>query len=377
MKKICFVTTIPSTFKSFFLKTAECIHEKTNWDISFISSYDSNIEELLPDYIHYHPIPMKRGVSIGGISALFKMYRVFKKEKFNMIQYSTPNAAFYASIAAKLAGIKVRNYHLMGFRYANSTGIKRIILKAFDKVACMLSTHVECVSRSNLELGVKDKVFSREKATVVWNGSTGGVDLGRFDHSKKALWRPAVRRELNLTEDDYVYAFFGRITRDKGINELLEAYFALDTKDKLLIVGNVEGEQFLDQGLLERARNCANVIFHPRVSDIERYFAAVDVLILPSYREGFGNVIIEAAAMGVPAIISDIPGPIDAVEIGKTALAVSVKDSESLRQAMSRIKAMDATVCENSCVEFVKNNFDSEELNKRIVERKALLLKER
>lgn len=111
----------------------------------------------------------------GSIYALKTLTRFFKKEKFDLIQYSTPNAAFYSSIAAKKADCKVRNYHLMGLRYLGASGMGRTILKALERIACHNSTSIECVSKSNMEMGIKEGLFPKEKVTVVWNGSTGGV----------------------------------------------------------------------------------------------------------------------------------------------------------------------------------------------------------
>lgn len=109
----------------------------------------------------------------------------------------------------------------------------------------------------------------------------------------------------------FIYGFVGRITRDKGINELLSAFLKLEDRSKLLLVGDIEKDNKLEENLLAKAQNDSRVCFHSFASDIERYYAAIDVLILPSYREGFGNVVIEAGAVGTPAIVSNIPGPVD------------------------------------------------------------------
>ena len=374
MKKICFITTISITLKSFVLKTAEYIHENTEWDISFICNYDEELEKSLPNYIHYIPVKMERGISLTGIKAMFEMIKIFKREKFDLIQYSTPNAALYASIAAKIVGCKVRNYHLMGFRFMGDTGLKRKLLKGIEKITCKSSTSIECVSISNLEFGVKEKLFSKDKATVVWNGSTGGVDLTRFDFSKRKQWRSEIREEFGYSDNDFIYGFVGRITRDKGVNELLNAFLNLKDKSKLFIIGNLESNNHLDNALLEKAYNHPNIQFHASVSDIERDYAAIDVLVLPSYREGFGNVIIEAAAVGTPAIVTNIPGPIDAIIENETALTVSAQNISELHQALQKICTLDYKQMGIAASKFAESHFGSTELNNKILDRQNRLL---
>ena len=365
MEKICFVTTVPLTLRAFVIDTAKYLHDQGGYDISFICDNDPDFAASLPEYIHYHPVPMKRGISLGGIGAMLKMYRIFRKENFNLVQYSTPNASLYASMAAWLAGVKHRKYHLMGFRYLGFTGIKKYIFSTVEKLCCSLSTDIECVSASNMELGIRDKIFPAKKAHVLFHGSSAGVDLTIFDISKKAEWRAQLRKQFNLADRECVFGFAGRITRDKGINELISAFRNLNaTNSRLLIIGQHENEDELDLELWQWAKSCDNVVIHPFVNDIQRYFAAMDVLILPSYREGFGNIVIEAQAMGIPVIVSDIPGPVDAMIPQETGLVVPVKDSYALMQAMATLSC-DSTMRSFMGVngrQFVEKYFDSKKV---------------
>lgn len=124
MKKICFVTTIPMTIKAFVLDTAKYLHEKGDFDISFICNNDEEFAASLPEYIHYYPVSMERGISLGGFKAMFTMKRIFKEQKFDLVQYSTPNASCYASLAAWLAKIPARLYCQWGIAYVGFSGIK-------------------------------------------------------------------------------------------------------------------------------------------------------------------------------------------------------------------------------------------------------------
>lgn len=373
--KICYVVTIPLTIEAFFIPQLKYL-ANNGFDVTVICSNSSTLQKKLGESIHFCPIEIPRGISIGGsVSAIKKLTIFFRKEKFDLIQYSTPNAAFYSSIASRIVGCKVRNYHLMGFRYLGASGKGKFLLKLLEKVACWNSTSIECVSKSNMEIGIAEKLFSREKATVVWNGSTGGVDLVRFDFNKRAQWRREVRDELGYDEDDFVYGFVGRITRDKGINELLAAFLELKDNSKLLLVGDIEKDNHLDTGLLVEAQENSNIKIHRFVSDIERYYAAIDVLVLPSYREGFGNVVIEAGAVGTPAIVTDIPGPTDTIDREKTALVVPVKNLSALEESLKKIRESDYIAMGKKATQFAKEKFDSRVLCEKILERKEMLLR--
>lgn len=372
--KICYVVTIPTTIRAFFIPQLKYLAEH-GYDITVVCGQDDKLQQDLGDNICYTPVDMPRGFSLfGSLKAIKLLYNVMKSNRFDLVQYSTPNAALYTSIASKLAGVKVRNYHLMGFRYLGASGIGQKILKGIEQISCKLSTSIECVSESNLRFGIQEGIFEEKKATVVWHGSTGGVDLRRFDYAKRYIWRNEVRSQLGLADDDFVFGFVGRITKDKGVNEILEAFLGSQAGAKLLLVGAEEGLNTLDQQLLQKAKSHPDIVFQGPVTDVERYFAAIDVLLLPSYREGFGNVVIEAAAMGTPAIISNIPGPIDTVVKDKTALVVSVKDVCELKQAMELVQTLDYKEMGESAADFVSSHFDCEKMNEKILQRKDKLL---
>lgn len=379
-KKICIVTTVSLTVKSFFLEQIEFL-SSNGYEITIICNGDKKLRKILPKNTKFVEIPMRRGIDpIGSIKAIKSMRRLFKINKFDIVQYSTPNASLYASIASKLAGIDIRLYHNMGFRYSSSKGIKRIILKEIEKITCLLSTEVQTVSFSNLEFGLKEKLFNKRESRVIWNGSTGGVNLDKFNINKKEKWQDEIYSKLGINRDTFIFGFIGRITRDKGINELLESYKCLtsikNTNSCLVLVGEEENTYSLDDSLYSWAKNRSDILFIGKTDEVYKYLSTFDVLVLPSYREGFGNVVIEAQAMGVPVIVTDIPGPIDAMKKDETGIVVEKMNIHSLLDSM-KFMLNNPCMCRKmgeKAYYYVLENFDSKKLLKYILEDKDRLI---
>lgn len=379
--KICFVTTVSITLRAFVLPTLEYLAQNTDWEMTVICDEDPTFQAALPQGVRYIPVPMKRGISLGGIGAMLKMRKIFLKEKFDLVQYSTPNASLYASMAAKMAKVPVRLYCQWGIAYVGFQGLKRKLFKVVETFVCRNSTQIEPDSFGNLNFSREEGLYTREKSRVVWNGSASGVNLTKFDISQKEDWRREIRSRYDIGQDAFVYGFVGRITRDKGINELFAAYQRLvEEKENtyLMLVGSKENEQLLDQALLAWAQEHPRVIFCGQTSEVEKYMSAMDVYILPSYREGFGSAVIEAEAMGVPVIVSNIPGPTDAMLPEVTGLVVTKGDVDTLHQAMARI-CEDRELCQRlgrQAAGFAAEKFDQKELVKRILEDRKALMKQ-
>lgn len=379
MKKICFISTIPLTLKTFVLRTAIYLHENTDWDISFICSDDANFAKELPEYIHYFPVSMERGISISGIKAMMQMKKIFIREKFDLIQYSTPNASLYAALAGKLAGIPIRLYCQWGMVYVGFKGIKRQVFKFVEKSVCSLSTWIEPDSISNLEFAHEENLYPIRKGSVIWNGSACGVNLEKFDISKKMKYRETIRKKFGLSEDSFVYGFVGRITRDKGINELLSAFKTIYENNHevyLMMVGSTENDSTVDTMLFAWSKKCDHVIYTGFTDVVEQYLSAMDTYILPSYREGFGMGVVEAEAMGVPVIVSDIPGPVDAMNKNETGFVIKKGSTKALLDAMNQIyenKQMREEYGRNAYY-LASTKFEQKELFRRILlDRKKLL----
>ncbi len=379
MKKICFVTTVSMTIRAFLLPLLQYLSENTDWELTVICDEDLDLKEVLPAGVRYIPVSMKRGISLSGIGAVTKMAKIFRREKFDLVQYSTPNASLYASVAAKLAGVPVRLYCQWGIAYVGFKGLKRRLFKSVEKLVCSMSTQVEPDSFGNLRFCQSEGLYNDTKSSVIWNGSASGVNLKKFDISRKPAWRNEIRTKLGIEENAFVYGFIGRITGDKGINELFAAYQRLLSQQQdsyLLLAGRPEKEETLDSDLYNWAQKEPRVLFCGFTTQVEQYMAAMDVYILPSYREGFGSAVVEAEAMGVPVIVTDIPGPTDAMIPEQTGLLAKKADVDTLYEAMVRMKT-DRSKLEQmgqAAYKLAKGKFEQTQLLRYILEdRKGLM----
>lgn len=338
-KRICFCTTLYGTIESFLVDLAHYLVEHEGYDVTFICDETDQLLKYTNEHIHYISVRMKRGISFDGLSAIWHFYRIFKREKFDLVQYSTKNAGTYASIAAWMAGIRCRLYCQWGMMFVALKGGKRMLLKADELMICGLSTVIETESFSIYNEAVRHKVYKPGKSSVIWNGSACGVKLEGYDLSKREQWRKETREKYGIPADAVVFGWCGRITRDKGHNELFAAFRELNKTDKsarLLMVGAYDNVKTIDSELFRWAQDCPEVIFTGRVprEEVPVMYSAMDVFCSLSYREGFGLVVIEAAAMQLPGIVTDVPGQIDTHEDMVTAISVHAKDVDGVVKAM-------------------------------------------
>lgn len=341
-RKICFVTTTSITLKTFVLDTAIMLHDRLNMDITFVCDEDESFSKTLPSFIHYYPIPMKRGVDVTAIKSVGKLVNLFKKEKFDIVQYSTPNAALYTSIAAKKARVPIRLYAQWGIRYVGFSGWKRTIFKLLEKITCTESTHIRAVSPMNLEFALCEGLYKKDKAKVIGNGGTIGVNLAEYPLDKKDEWRETTRNNLGIPNESYVFGFAGRLSKDKGGNELICAVRNLVEKNyniSLLVVGPDETDSSMEMELKKWAQSCEKIYFTGLVpkKDMPKYYAAMDTLVHPTYREGFGMVLQEAGAMELSIITTKVPGASEVMEENVSCILVDPQNVEALCVAMEKV----------------------------------------
>ena len=376
--KICGITTRPGTAK-VMIPTLSYVADK-GYESFLICQPCDNFKNIEP--ITYIPVEMGRGAvsPIEVLKCTYRLYKVFKQHKFDVVQYASSNAGLYASIAAWLARVPVRIFCQWGIPYTDYTGLKMKFFKFMEYFTCLLSTSVQPDSHLNREWAISEGLFKSEKGIVLGKGSAQGVSLKRFDIQKKAIWKNEIRKQYQISEDVRVFSFVGRIVPQKGVNELMEAFLRIGKKDIFLfIIGAPDEIDSLDQQLLAKVRAVNNVVFTGSVSDPERYVAASDFFVLPSYREGFPNTILEAGALGIPSIVTRINGMIDLIEEGVTGFVCEIKSTDTLYDAMNKALAQtgqEYKTMSDNVYTTVKNDFDAEYIKECFYQNRQALVNE-
>jgi glycosyltransferase involved in cell wall biosynthesis len=284
-------------------------------------------------------VPMARRITpLADLLSLVRLARELRRRQPDIVHAHTPKGGLLGMIAAFLAGVPVRIYHLHTLAFVTASGSRRFLLRATERVSCALAHHVLCVSRSLREIAVAENLCAPGKVSVLLGGSINGVDaLERFNPAHHAGARQATRARLGIPQDAVVVGFVGRLVREKGIAELARAFQLL--RDELpslhlLLVGPFEPQDPVDPVTRRQLAEDPRVHQVGLDWDTPPYYAAIDLLALPTWREGFGLVLIEAAAMSLPVVATRIPGCVDAVEEGVTGVLVPPRDPEALAAAV-------------------------------------------
>ena len=337
--KLCALTTISKTMDWFVVDSMRNL-QKNGYEITLVCTMDEEFIENNKDYARCVPLEMSRGVSFKDlIKSTLWLRKFFKKEKFDMIYYLTPNVSMYASFAGFLAGIKKRVYNQCGIRYVSLGGIKRKVFKFIEKMTCVFSTHIRAVSPKNMQFAIDEGLCKSDKISVIGIGGTIGVELDvcrSFDREKA---KKDLREKYAIPEDAFVYGYVGRINEDKGINELITAFKKVSEKIPdayLTLVGMVDDTNPIKPENMKFAEENPQIIMTGNVPKEEVYphMAMFDVLTHPTYREGFGKVLQEAMGVDVPIITTDVPGPSEVIENNISGILCKVKDSDDLAEKM-------------------------------------------
>jgi glycosyltransferase involved in cell wall biosynthesis len=288
-------------------------------------------------------LEMSRTIApLNDLKSLWEFYKLCKKEKPLMVHSHTPKAGIVGMLGAKIAGVPIRLHTVAGLPLMEATGTKRKVLDFVEKLTYSSATKVYPNSKGLYDFILENKYIGVNKLKVIANGSSNGIDTSYFFYEQiSEQQKVTLKKELNIQEKDFVFIFVGRLVGDKGINELVAAFANLNksAKDiKLLLVGPQEKE--LDALLPETVKeinNNLNIIEVGFQSDVRAYFAISDALVFPSYREGFPNVVMQAGAMGLPSIVSDINGCNEIIVEGKNGIIIAVKDKEAIFRAMNKM----------------------------------------
>jgi lipopolysaccharide/colanic/teichoic acid biosynthesis glycosyltransferase/glycosyltransferase involved in cell wall biosynthesis len=335
------MTTVPLSLR--FLRGHIRLLQGKGVTVHVVASPATMLHEFAADqHVTAHAIDMKRRISpLRDLLALWSLICLLRRLRPDVVHAHTPKAGLLGMLAARIVAVERRFYHIHGLPAETAHGIKRRILHICDAVACRLAHRVFCVSPTLKQAVERDRICCGPKLSVLANGTIDGIDgLKQFNPSRfSELDRTALRRVLNIPEGAAVVGFVGRIVQDKGIRELLEAFGRLESEFPnvyLLVVGSFEHHQPMAPEIVQALTMNPRVCVVGFVEDPASYYSIMDVLVLPSYREGFGLVAAEAAAMEVPVVATRIVGCVDAVRDQLTGILVPPRSASALAGAIAQ-----------------------------------------
>ena len=336
MKKICFVTTSP-LIANFFLRPHL---------LSLVKNFDVTLAVAQPGEVPLLPLP---GISVEGlcirrtvaplsdIASLLKLVRVFRRHRFDLVHSFGPKAGLLGAVAGRMAGVPFRLHTFTGQVWANLQGFSRKLFRNVDRITAFFATNLLADSASQRQFLINEKTVTAKKITVLASGSVNGVNLERFKPNPRA--RTSLREALHIDESDRVILFLGRLKRDKGVLDLadiIDSVVSEEPKTFFLFVG--PDEECLRKEIQKRAsKSSKRISLLEYTQTPEECLAASDILCLPSYREGFGSVIIEGAACGIPSVASRIYGITDAVVDNVTGLLFQSGDTKDLKNKLLKL----------------------------------------
>jgi len=314
------------------------------FDVKGVSSEGEELREVHENEgIAVEAITMSRKITpFQDLKSLWEMWNFLRKEKPQIVHTHTPKAGIIGMLAARLAGVPHRLHTVAGLPLMEATGTKRKILNFVERLTYSSATRVYPNSKGLYDFILQNNFTQSNKLKIIANGSSNGIDTTFFSPDQVTeIERVTLREKLNIQPDDFVFVFVGRIVSDKGINELIKAFSELQTVEnkpagiKLLLVGGLENDlDPLNPETLAEINQNKDIISVGFQQDVRSFFAIADALVFPSYREGFPNVVMQAGAMGLPSIVSDINGCNEIIIEGENGLIIPSKNVEKLKEKM-------------------------------------------
>ena len=384
MPKLIRVTTVPMALKHLLSGQMRFMKEN-GFDVIMVSADGKERDDVIRNEECSHVIiPMTRQITpFADLRSLWQLYRFFKKEKPDIVHSHTPKAGLLAMMAAKFSGVKIRIHTIAGLRFMTSTGFTRKILVMMEKLTAKSATHVWPNSFSLLKYIKENRLVNESKLQVIAHGSSNGIYLKRYSIDRLDRNRvEEIKKQINYNNENIYTLSVGRIVNDKGINELLNVFSELYTTNELLrliLVGSFEED--LDP-ITESARRILKE--HPGIihinwsNEVEYYMHLSALLVHPSHREGFPNVLLQAGAMNCPIVCSIIEGNIDIVDHQQTGLLFTVKNEADLKEKL-KFATTNPELMKQYATRLrqkIETNFDQQIVHQAIREKYLQLLSE-
>lgn len=382
MQKLIRITTVPISLDK--LLEGQLAFMKDYFDVIAVSSDERELKRVAQKQgVRHFYVPMTRKITpLKDLKAVYTLYKFLRKEKPAIVHTHTPKAGIVGMLAALLAGVPLRLHTVAGLPLLETKGVKRVILDAVEKLTYRCATNVYPNAQGLKEIIEDLKFTTSQKLKVIGRGSSNGIDTAYFSPDFTSLSIIAVSSALGISKEDFTFILVGRLVGDKGVNELVSAFIGVQEKHSntsLILVGPFEEE--LDP-LSPQTKSIINT--HSKiyttgyVDDVRPYFAFAKALVFPSYREGFPNVVLQAGAMGLPGIVSDINGCNEIITEELNGLIVPVKNSEALKDAMMELIENNELyeTCAHNARRIITSDYERKEIWEALLEEYKGLLRE-
>lgn len=289
----------------------------------------------------YIPISIKREIAIlSDLKSLFEVYSVLKKLKPDIVNLGTPKMGLIGMLASYFLRVPIRIYTCRGFRFETECGFLRKVLIFMERLSGYCASRIICISPSLVETAIKLNIFPKKKIVLINKGSSNGVDLNLFSKERIDYNVKSHVISTYFLDNHFVFGFVGRLCKDKGIIELYDAFTKIyneNRKLRLILIGKIEED--LDEIFVSKLFKHEGIIYLGTISkeNLPTYYSLFDVFVLPTHREGFGNVLIEAASMGIPIVTTSVTGAKDAIKDGYNGILVPVNNASYLKAAMEKL----------------------------------------
>lgn len=370
--KLFRVSTIPMSLNLLLKGQLEFLNQ--DFEVTAISGAGKDLEIVKNrEGVKVFAIEMQRQISLfKDLKSLFLLYRYFKKEKPHIVHSITPKAGLLTMLAGKMAGVPVRMHTFTGLIFPNKEGVMKRVLIRMDQLLCWAATHVYPEGNGVKNDLLKYKI-TQKPLRVIANGNVNGIDVEEYNPQLfSEVDKKILRQKLKISPEDFVFVFVGRLVIDKGIRELVKAFDNLSKNHKnikLILVGPKENANNpKKREMFQTIYNNENIITVGFQEDVRPYFAISDVLVLPSYREGFPNVVLQAGAMGLPCIVSDISGCNEIISQEVNGRLVPCKNTVQLQEAMQTMieKPHQVLDLQKNARKIVVESFDKELIWKEV-----------